>query len=461
MDLPRKARTRRPRSRVVASFDAHASSFRLRALSGILLVLVAGGACRAAWSTGSPGNASPPGPPCTPGSQVACPCFGGETGVQVCSGDGASFGPCVCQDAGASDGGILRDPLLQPFAPTSIWNMPIGSKAEYVAANIAPLTRSALQGDEDIIILSPSSPSTPVFKNPAGWDNSVSRCPYNMGGLLFDVPMPSSFIVGDTPVSSTPNAALAALAADGRTLRQTQPFARCTAGEPATSEYVAASIDLYGDGTVGAHGGSGLSSIGGTLRLGELRPGGPLVRHALKAELFGEQNYYNDGVPADCYRWPATRCDGPIAQVLGPLDGAPNPGKYYGGSNPSLRPGSLLAIPANVSVANLALETEPARSLAWTLQNYGAYVVDDSGWPSMNLCVEAGPSGSFKDQFASDWGFSFNTDGTTSPFARDILAIVSALSIVDNNDPSSVGGGGAPLQPLAAPLPPGPPGADD
>jgi hypothetical protein len=364
---------------------------------------------------------------------------------------------------GATDGPSSRNPLTQPFTSTSIWNMPIGSAAEYVPATIAPITQSVgstLLADQDIIILTPTAPSTPIYFNSAGWQPTVSRCPYDAGALLFDVPVPSSFVFGDTPVSNTPNASLAALLADGRTLRQTQPFARCTPGAPATSKNVFPDADLYGDGIQGAHGGSGLSSLGGTLRVGELRPGIPPPRHAIKLELWGEANYYNDGVAADCYRWPATHCDGPIDEVLGPLDGGPNPGKFYGGHNPAVRPGSLLAIPTSVSIASLSLHTEPAKSLAWTLQNYGAYLVDDSGWPTYNICVELGPAGSFVDQFVSDWGFSFNTDGTTSPFAKDIAILISALKVVNNNAPSSIGGGGTPRQPLAPPLPPVSP-ADD
>ncbi|MGD0527466.1 MAG: hypothetical protein ABSE49_20155, partial [Polyangiaceae bacterium] len=159
-------------------------------------------------------------------------------------------------DAGVSDGAATyRDPLVQPFASTSIWNTPIGSAAVYVPAKIVPVTGSTLQGDEDVVVLSPSSPSTPVYRNTAGWSTTVSRCPYDAGPLLYDVPLPADFVVGDTPVSDTPNSGLAVLLADGRTIRQTQPFARCTAGAPATSDAVFPDVDLYGPGIPGAHGG--------------------------------------------------------------------------------------------------------------------------------------------------------------------------------------------------------------
>lgn len=369
---------------------------------------------------------------------------GGPDHDAAASADGATTG----SDAGTADAAGTRDPLVQPFASSSIWNMPIGSAATYVPAKIAIPTSNTLQGDEDVIVLTPTAPSTPVYRNTADWNPTVSRCPYDAGALLYDVPLPSAFVVGDSPVSDTPNSGLAALLADGRTIRQTQPFARCTAGAPATSDALFPDVDLYGDGIPGAHGGSGLSAIGGTLRVGELRPGGPPPRHALKLELYAAQNYYNDGKKADCYRWPASTCDGYFDDATSPLK--------YGGTNPALRPGSLLAIPASVPIASLGLTTQPAQALAWTLQNYGAYLVDDSAWSSVSICVENGPAGSFQQQFQADWGFALDTKGTAGAFAKDVAAIFAALSVVDDNSPSTVGGGGAPLQPLAAPLPPAP-----
>ncbi len=41
------------------------------------------------------------------------------------------------------------------------------------------------------------------------------------------------------------------------------------------------SVDLYGDGAYGAHWGSGLSALGGSIHLGELLSPEPM-RHALK-----------------------------------------------------------------------------------------------------------------------------------------------------------------------------------
>jgi hypothetical protein len=342
-------------------------------------------------------------------------------------------------DSASDASAPTRNPLAQPFASTSIWNTPIGSGAVYVAADIKVATGTTLEADDDVIVLTPAAPSTDIYVNTADWDPTMSRCPVQ-GALLFAAPIPSDFVVPD-PMQETPNSGLAVLLADGRTIKQTQPFARCTAAQPGTSHYDFADEDLYGPGIGGAHGGSGLSAIGGTIRLGELRPNGAPPHHALKFELFAADNYYNDGQQADCSRWPASGCDGYF-------DTSGNALKY-GGTNPALRPGSLLALSTSVAISSLDLKTEPAQLIAWTLQNYGAYLVDDTAWSAYAVCVENGAAGSFEAQFQADWGYSIDTDGTTGAFALDMQKLVSALSVVNNNAASAVGGGGTPLQPLA------------
>ena len=112
--------------------------------------------------------------------------------------------------------------------------------------------------------------------------------------------------------------------------------------------------------------------------------------------------------------------------------------------------GALLAIPAAVDIGAMGLETEPARKLAWTLQNYGAYIVDDTYGEGFALAAEDGPDGSFRAQFKADWGFDIAVlarDDT--PWRRDIRRLQSALYVVDNNAANSIGGGGTPRQPLA------------
>ena len=334
---------------------------------------------------------------------------------------------------------MTRDPLRWPFAATSIWNTPIGSGAVYVAAGIKQTTGNGMTVDQDLIDMHPEAPALAVMTNTADWNNTLDRCPASQP-TLFSVPLPADFVFKPT-LPDTPNAAFAGLLADGRTIKQTQPLSRCTAGAPATSHYVSADVDILGDGITGAHGGSGLSSIGGTLRIGELRPGGAPVRHALKVELFAADDYWACQTYADCYRWPAIQGD---SAAVG----------YYGGSVRALRPGALLALPATLDPSTLGLETTPAQALAWTLQNYGAYVVDDTAWSVYALCVEWGPDGDFTQQFLSDWGFSATPSSKNTPWARDMDRLFAALAVVDDNAAGAVGGAGTALQPPAPPFAP-------
>lgn len=332
-----------------------------------------------------------------------------------------------------------RDPLKQPFHETSIWNMPIGSDAVYVPANIQLSSQNRMTVDEDVIILTPDAPITSIFENTAGWNRDKNRC-IPEGGVMYALPIPSDFIYSpDTWDGLTPNASTAVLGSDGKTIYQFQPFARCDSAGIPTTQYRYPQVEIDGDGTRGAHGGSGLSSIGGTIRLGELVPGGK-IPHAMKMNLWGQKNYYYSHGESDGkagYRWPAVKADGYA-------DGS------YNGSNKALQMGSLLALKPDFDVSQLV--TEAAQILAEAFMNYGAYIVDDTAWDVYALCTEHGPAGIMKDEFKQVWGYSFSAKGTDSPWKSDYKIIIENLHVVDNNGPDAIGGGGEPLVPMAEPL---------
>src|SRR5437867_8323618 len=311
----------------------------------------------------------------------------------------------------------LRDPRAWPFSADSIWNLPIGGSANYVAAGIAQATARGMTTDPDILVLDPAAPITPVYLNSDAWTGR-SRCDAQ-GGVLFEAPIPAGFVVPGAAPGSTPNHAVAILDADGETLFQGQPYTHCTADGPVTMWWSQNAEDLDGSGTDGGHGGSKLSSIGGTIRLGELVPGG-VIRHAMKVSLDGLANLYfntsNQG-----FRWPAKTADFCASTC-------------YGGTNPALRMGALLALPASLDLDLMGLETEPAKIFARGLQDYGAYVVDNAGWSVYGLDVESSPAGNVEEEFASSWGFSMTPDSKDVPWARDMDRIFGALNVVDNWD---------------------------
>jgi hypothetical protein len=249
--------------------------------------------------------------------------------------------------------------------------------------------------------------------------------------------MPSGYIVPNSPK----NEGAAFLLADGRTIVQTQPLARCTDGGSATSLVKFANVDLYGAGITGAHGRSGMSVLGGTIRLGEMRPGQQGPKHALKIDVYARHALFKCATRADCYRWPAVTAD---SYAVG----------FYGvegnNTNTAMKMGALLAIPPSVNIANLGLQTEPAKQLAWTLQNYGAYIVDDSYGPAFYFSAEDGADGSKLVEFKNDYGFAMSQRlNDNSIWVHDVQKLVQALQVVNNNSPTSIGGGGTPRQPLA------------
>lgn len=332
-----------------------------------------------------------------------------------------------------------RDPLKWPFANNSIWNMPIGSNAVYVHARIEKA--SAITMDEDYIVLTPNAPLMNIYYSDAGWNRSKKRCEKTGDRLLYAAPIPQNFIVSPkTWDGATPNAGLAVLMPDGRTIKQNQPFAHCEEGGFATTGFVFEDQDIYGPGIYGAHGASGLSAIGGALRVGELTPTSGPIRHVLKVNMFGRKNvYYDDETKG--FRWPALAADAYASKEY-----------YKDRKNPVVkecRMGALLALPPTIKIESLGLETEPARILAKAFQDYGAYLVDDTAYDSYAIMTEWGPDGRFADDFEKNWGFNFNQKTKDSPWGRDIVRIFTNLYVVDNNSPKTIGGGGKLRAPLA------------
>lgn len=322
---------------------------------------------------------------------------------------------------------ITRDKFLAPFSSTSPWNMPIGANAQYIEANIGKAGYAGAD-KEYFYILKAGDPLRPVYA-PGTWGEGRCTGTQSMG---ISLPIPDDLIVQDATSKpySTPNNASAFLMPDGKTLVQLEPLARC---QPGGSIYGwrYPDVDIYGEGIGGAHFGSGLSSIGGSIRKGELTNNQP-IRHALKVNIWGEKYlYHSQSNPG--FRWPADRADAKAAN-------------QYHGKNPALVQGSLLAIPASTTQESLNLQTPAAKKLFHALQDYGAYVADDAGWDAHYIDMDKGVI----DEFRSSFGYDF--EGSGGQFYDDFMKLFQALHIVDNNKASSVGGGGTPRAALAPPI---------
>ena len=200
-------------------------------------------------------------------------------------------------------------------------------------------------------------------------------------------------------------------------------------------------------GALGAHGGSGLSALGGSIRLGELLNTTGAITHALKLELWAHRYYWWDWANASsCHTWPAVGCDSYFA----------DPAIGYNGTNHALKPGALLAVPpARAASVAARLTTAPAHKLLAALVDYGGYIVDDTGSEAGGgaFCCEPAVNAEVEAAF----GFSIRIENPLSPhqgaaFYWDVVTLYSALSVVTNNGPGAVGGGGTPRQPLAPPI---------
>lgn len=346
-----------------------------------------------------------------------------------------------------------RDLSQWPFSQNSIWNAPIGSNAEYIPQAIQSEHIEGIQSDLNIIILEPDAPLVKVYGTEYRWQrgtNAQTRCKRYNDTVHLQLPIPDNYVTTFFR-QSRPNNPAIVLLPDGHTLVQTQPFQVCPGGYATTGLQRrdggtinrilrGEDIDIYSDGQYGMHGGSGLNTLGGVIRVGELAPQAGPIRHALKISFPGENYLYYDHENEIGYRWPAKQNDSNAAEA-------------YNGILPEAMQGALRAIPATVDLSELELETEPGRKIAWTLQNYGAYQVEGVPWNRAMIAVEEGPHGNVPIRFKEDWGYDFVTkDKIGNPWFRDLLKIFRYLHVVSNNGPSSVGGGGLPLQPLAPEL---------
>eukprot|EP00026_Physarum_polycephalum_P015502 Phypoly_transcript_16202.p1 GENE.Phypoly_transcript_16202~~Phypoly_transcript_16202.p1 ORF type:complete len:272 (+),score=54.71 Phypoly_transcript_16202:108-818(+) len=120
--------------------------------------------------------------------------------------------------------------------------------------------------------------------------------------------------------------------------------------------------------------------------------------------------------------------------------------------------GSLLALSTSINIDNMGLETIPGKMIAWTLQNYGGYVADNTAWNVYGLAVEQGPAGNVSREFLQ-WNLGeIMNRNKSNAWGRDMDRIFLNLSVVDNwtfdlynntvkiSNGAQGAGGGAPLQ---------------
>lgn len=325
-----------------------------------------------------------------------------------------------------------RSTVQWPFSKTSIWNMPIGKDAVYKPANFEPANRVGVD-TQHIIYLNGTEPNYPVWKS-ISWESRCGDSEY----LDFDLQFPEDYIVpdaGSSPYGLTPNSNFAIILPDGERTLQGNRITRCETGGPIflpewkkfpNNRTLA---NLRGDGIENnrGQGATQMSALGGTIRLGELVSDEP-IRHAIKINPWAEKVvHYSEERPG--FKWPATRADNYAPEV------------YNKNADNDILMGSLFAIPPNITIEDLDLSTKPAEKLFFTLQNYGMYFTEDAAWDVWDIIVEEGA----EPEFEATYGFSMNSD----IWKEDINKLMRAVSVITNNEPETIGGGGEPRQPLA------------
>jgi hypothetical protein len=381
-----------------------------------------------------------------------------------------------------------RNAFIQPFASNSIWNYPIGlGQGSLVSQGTGPhggtqygwssgggavyekLSSTALTSvynDQEENMWAPDASSQQVYSNTVGWSSSgatnMDRCNGTQTATGNYEYIPAAANYENNP-GGAPNACTSILQSDRQTIHHTQPGVVCGVGGIFTSEYWSwPANNVFTDGIVGSHGGSGLSEIGDEIRWFDLRPPqggggnspfiqptsagvgvGDVMRHAIGLNVGGLANNWT----SQAY-WPATNNDGAREGLLVAL-------------LPTFNPNSLT--------------TPIGRSMAWTLQNYGGYIVDQTSSGAWSVMGEWSygpntasqldfPSGNMESTTTSDWGYSFNTipwgEASSTALGSDMITIWNNLYVVTNNSSTTIGGdtssGVATLQDfLPAPLDPG------
>ena len=334
-----------------------------------------------------------------------------------------------------------RDPFLQPFTSTSIWNMPIGSEAKYVDAGLGP-AYGTVADVVHVLRMKKSDPLQQAYVPSKWFDTDIPRCS-GRERIDLQLRLPDDYIVpdiGNSPYGRTPNSTFAFVLPNGRKVLS-GAVARCEEGGPVylvphmkyPNNIKNLTTDLYTDGyNGGGHGATKMSAFGGLLRAGELTNDEP-IRHVLKLMIWSRHLYHDASEKTPGYRWPARAADRYAPE-------------RYKGTNPALQMGSLVAIRPDVQESSLGLETKAGRKMFRALRDYGAYLTEDPNWNAHAVTIAEDAYTEFEETY----GYSLEERNT--PWARDLNRLVSELSVVKNNYPDSVGGGGEPRQPLAPPL---------
>lgn len=326
----------------------------------------------------------------------------------------------------------IRDLWLWPYATESIWNLPIGENAVYKPANFEAASNVGVD-IQHLLITSASDPEQLVLSSP---DFGSGRCT-GTKNLGFSIRVPNNWIVpdaGNSPYGNTPNSNFAILLPNGTDVFEGSVIARCEQSGPIhLPEWMQYEDNrkvssITSDGMQGGgQGASGMSALGGTIRLGEFTSN-EHIRHAIKINPWAEKYvHYSEEIPG--WKWPAIQADNYA------------PSLYNKDADPDILMGSLFAIPPSITVESIGITTEPGKKLFFTLQNYGMYFTEDAAWNVWDIIVER----DVEIEFEQEFGFSMSSQ----IWLNEMNKLMQSIHVITNNTPNTISGGGNRLQPLA------------
>ena len=332
---------------------------------------------------------------------------GGSDAALAADGSGIDDGGEAGVVDGASDGG--RDPTLQPFSSTGVWNLPIGSGAQWGATSDPDVAQ--LEGTSAMILA--ADYGKPFYVGTAT-DPLITL---ETTDKMYPVP---------TQKLHVPSSASFKLWMDMFDRTQPRYFwssyncsflddAGVTGG--VTCSYTAVA-DVCGDGVVNEFGAGRYDWGVGTIRHWELEAGAiqHTLRYAVSVDVAKSAGpVWNQGVA-----WPDDNedYDGPTA--------------YKG----ELLFGSTIAIPASEDIAKLGLSSG-GLVLARALQDHGAIMRDTTG-DTNRLAFYAEP----QDE----------DNPVLKQMRGDLPKITKVLRVMRNQSSTSVNGGGTPRAGLVPPI---------
>jgi hypothetical protein len=298
----------------------------------------------------------------------------------------------------------------RPFQPSSIWYRRVPKDATLVDAGLPRAAHVLLDG----VILRRLRAGDPTreLRHPGSWEHRCAGTKSHHTSL----PLPDGWTVPDATrhddgSAETPNNGAALLLPDGHTIAYMNGVARCDPRGPLYAYRTGRRRydvgDLTGDGRLGSHGASRLSTLGGVIRRGDLSGDKPIA-HALDLLVWANHLYYG-GSPAAAFRWPAEGADAYASA------------RTYRGTIPAMRMGALLTVRPSDTAERLGIRTRVGKKLLRAMRDYGGYVTDDAGWDAFMVSVDRDALGTFPWVAAEQ---------------EDLNRILDAAVVVDDNRPN-------------------------